>query len=69
MEIEEVAAHTPEKIIKEAIDPAVGFQGHNGRNVAFALGLAEHRAGGHQSLREDAGKSLPSVHGKECGAG
>ena len=39
MEIEEVAAHTPEKIIKEAIDPAVGFQSHNGRNVAFALGL------------------------------
>jgi succinyl-CoA synthetase beta subunit len=39
MEIEEVAAHTPEKIIKEAIDPAVGFQGYNGRNVAFALGL------------------------------
>ncbi|HYM37315.1 MAG TPA: ADP-forming succinate--CoA ligase subunit beta [Nitrospiraceae bacterium] len=39
MEIEEVAAHTPEKIIKEPIDPAVGFQGYNGRNVAFALGL------------------------------
>jgi succinyl-CoA synthetase beta subunit len=39
MEIEEVAAHTPEKIIKESIDPAVGFQGYNGRNVAFALGL------------------------------
>jgi succinyl-CoA synthetase beta subunit len=39
MEIEEVAAKTPEKIIKEAVDPAVGFQGHNGRNVAFALGL------------------------------
>ncbi|MCS6897830.1 MAG: acetate--CoA ligase family protein, partial [Nitrospira sp.] len=39
MEIEEVAARTPEKIVKEAIDPAVGFQGHNGRNVAFALGL------------------------------
>ena len=39
MEIEEVAAHTPEKIIREAIDPAVGFQSYNGRNVAFALGL------------------------------
>jgi succinyl-CoA synthetase beta subunit len=39
MEIEEVAAHTPEKIIKEPIDPAVGFQSYNGRNVAFALGL------------------------------
>ena len=39
MEIEEVAEKTPEKIIKELIDPAVGFQGYNGRNVAFALGL------------------------------
>ncbi|HWC50135.1 MAG TPA: ADP-forming succinate--CoA ligase subunit beta [Nitrospira sp.] len=39
MEIEEVAEKAPDKIIKEAIDPAVGFQGHNGRNVAFALGL------------------------------
>jgi succinyl-CoA synthetase beta subunit len=39
MEIEEVAAHTPEKIIKEPIDPAAGFQPYNGRNVAFALGL------------------------------
>jgi len=41
MEIEEVAEKTPEKIIKEAVDPAVGFQGHNGRNVAFALGLQQ----------------------------
>ena len=39
MEIEEVAAHRPEKIIREAIDPAVGFQSYNGRNIAFALGL------------------------------
>jgi succinyl-CoA synthetase beta subunit len=39
MEIEEVAAHRPEKIVREAIDPAVGFQSYNGRNIAFALGL------------------------------
>ncbi len=39
MEIEEVAAHTPEKISKEVIDPAVGFQGYNGRNLAFGIGL------------------------------
>jgi succinyl-CoA synthetase beta subunit len=39
MEIEEVAEKTPEKVIKEMIDPAVGFQGYNGRNLAFALGL------------------------------
>lgn len=39
MEIEEVAAHTPEKVVKEPVDPAVGFQGYNGRNLAFGLGL------------------------------
>jgi succinyl-CoA synthetase beta subunit len=39
MEIEEVAAHSPEKIVREPIDPAVGFQGYNGRNLAFGIGL------------------------------
>jgi succinyl-CoA synthetase beta subunit len=39
MEIEEVAAHTPEKVHKEPIDPATGYQPFNGRNLAFALGL------------------------------
>lgn len=39
MDIEEVAAHTPEKVLKEAVDPSVGFQGFNGRNLAFGLGL------------------------------
>jgi succinyl-CoA synthetase beta subunit len=39
MEIEEVAEKTPGKIITEPIDPAVGFQGYNGRNIAFTLGL------------------------------
>ncbi|MEC4673619.1 MAG: ADP-forming succinate--CoA ligase subunit beta [Nitrospirota bacterium] len=39
MEIEEVAEKTPEKVIQETIDPAVGFQSYNGRNLAFALGL------------------------------
>jgi len=39
MEIEEVAARSPEKVIKEYIDPAVGFQPFNGRNMVFRLGL------------------------------
>lgn len=39
MEIEEVAAETPEKVLKEAIDPAIGYQSYNGRNLAFGLGL------------------------------
>ena len=41
MDIEEVAEHTPEKVLKESIDPAVGFQSYNGRNLAFALGLPD----------------------------
>lgn len=39
MDIEEVAEHTPEKVLKETIDPAVGFQEYNGRNLIFELGL------------------------------
>ena len=39
MDIEEVAEHTPEKIVKEWIDPAVGLQGFQARKLAFALGL------------------------------
>mgnify|MGYP000496767742 FL=1 len=40
MDIEEVAEKHPEKIIKIAIDPAAGFQGHHARTLAFGLGLS-----------------------------
>ena len=39
MEIEEVAASHPEKILKVAIDPVTGFQQYHGREIAFGLGL------------------------------
>lgn len=39
MEIEKVAAETPERIIKEWIDPSVGLQSYQLRNLAFGLGL------------------------------
>jgi succinyl-CoA synthetase beta subunit len=39
MEIEEVAAKDPKAIIKEAIDPTIGFQPFHARKLAFALGL------------------------------
>jgi succinyl-CoA synthetase beta subunit len=39
MEIEEVAAKDPEAIVKEYIDPTVGFQPYQARKLAFALGL------------------------------
>jgi succinyl-CoA synthetase beta subunit len=45
MEIEEVAAKHPEKIVKVAIDPVTGLQGHHARRVAFGLGLAGKQVG------------------------
>ena len=39
MEIEEVAADTPEKIIKEVVDPVIGVQPFLARKIAFALNL------------------------------
>lgn len=39
VEIEEVAARHPEKIIKVAVDPACGFMPHQGRHLGFSLGL------------------------------
>lgn len=39
MEIEEVAAKTPEKIFRETIDPAVGLLPFQGRKLAFSIGI------------------------------
>ena len=39
VEIEEVAANSPEKIITVAIDPASGYQQFHGRRLAFGIGL------------------------------
>ncbi len=39
MDIEEVAASTPEKILSFSVDPATGYQPFHGRRIAFALGL------------------------------
>src|SRR6266576_3287776 len=40
MDIEEVAAKTPEKILKETVDPAVGFRAFQARKLAFGLGVS-----------------------------
>jgi succinyl-CoA synthetase beta subunit len=45
VDIEEVAARSPEKIIKVAIDPAIGFQPFHGRQIAFGLGLEGKQVG------------------------
>jgi len=38
-EIEEVAAHTPEKIFKEVVDPAVGLLPFQAKKLAFAINI------------------------------
>jgi succinyl-CoA synthetase beta subunit len=45
MDIEEVAAKTPEKILKVSIDPAVGMQAFHARRLAFGLGLEGAQVG------------------------
>jgi succinyl-CoA synthetase beta subunit len=40
VEIEKVAEETPEKILKAIVDPAVGLQAYQARELAFGLGLS-----------------------------
>ncbi|MFI5306944.1 MAG: ADP-forming succinate--CoA ligase subunit beta [Polyangiales bacterium] len=54
MEIEEVAAKTPEKILKVWADPAVGLQPYQARQVAFGLGLTG-------DAMKDLGQLLPAM--------
>ncbi len=43
--IEEVAARSPEKILKEWIDPALGLMPFQARKIAFGLGLSKDLTG------------------------
>lgn len=45
MEIEEVAANTPEKIITIGVDPAAGYFPYIGRRAGFAMGLDKAQVG------------------------
>jgi len=45
MEIEEVAEHHPEKILKVSVDPASGVSGFHARRLAFSLGLQGKQIG------------------------
>ena len=50
VEIEQVAAETPETILRASIDPALGAQPHQGRALAFALGLEGKQIGQFASI-------------------
>jgi len=45
IEIEEVAARTPDKILTELIDPVLGVAAFQSRKLAFALGLRNQQSG------------------------
>ncbi len=63
MDIEEVAASTPEKILTAAIHPASGLSSYQVRELAFGLGLDE---GQYRELEDILRKLLKLVH--ECDA-
>ncbi len=63
MEIEEVAAKTPEAIYKESIDPAVGFGAWQARKLAFALGPEAHA---DQPGRRLPPEPLQGIHRDRC---
>ena len=50
MDIEEVAAHTPEKIITVNVNPSAGLQPFQCRRIAFGLGLSGAQVGELQSI-------------------
>jgi len=50
MDIEEVAEHTPEKIVTLNVNPAAGLQPYQCREMAFALGFSDRQIGEFQQI-------------------
>jgi succinyl-CoA synthetase beta subunit len=59
MDIEEVAASHPEKILREYIDPGTGIVPFQSRKLAFGMGLGA-------KAREGARRDLQGVHRDRC---
>ena len=66
MDIEEVAAHTPEKIVSVSVHPATGLQPYQCRKLAFALGFEGKQIA---RLPEDRDRAVPAVPGARCEPG
>ena len=63
VDIEEVAASNPEKIIKVKIDPATGIQPFHGRAIAFGLGFKDNTAKQMMKIVENIYKAFT---GSDC---
>jgi succinyl-CoA synthetase beta subunit len=59
MEIEEVARTSPEKILKEWVNPVTGFMDYQGRNLAFGLGLEGEQIGAFVKMAKTLYKVFP----------
>jgi succinyl-CoA synthetase beta subunit len=63
MEIEEVAANHPEKIVKLAIDPLTGLRGYHAQTIAFGLGLQGKQVGEAVTLLKNLYKAFVETDG------
>ncbi|PPD22549.1 MAG: ADP-forming succinate--CoA ligase subunit beta [Methylomonas sp.] len=63
MDIEAVAAETPEKIVKIKLHPAAGLQPYHGRQIADALGLAKEQ---HAQLHNILNGMVDLFLAKDC---
>jgi succinyl-CoA synthetase beta subunit len=61
VEIEKVAAETPDRIFKALIDPALGLQGYQARSLAFSLGLTGDQVGKAVKLMQAAYRAFVST--------
>jgi succinyl-CoA synthetase beta subunit len=66
MDIEEVAAHTPEKIFKQQIDPAVGFRAYQARELCLGLGLLQHGTATFQAGAKLLQQLVDAYHALDC---
>ena len=64
MDIEEVAAKTPEQILTVAVHPAAGLQGYQARQIAFGLGLEGKQIGEFTKLLQNLYKLFVE---RDCG--
>ncbi len=61
VEIEEVARKTPEKILREVVDPAVGLLSFQGRRLAYGLGLPAQQINAFVSLLESLSRAFVAL--------
>ena len=63
MDVEEVAAHTPEKILREAIEPGFGLASYQARKLAFGIGIPAASVGAAVKCMQALVKAYEDIDG------